>query len=224
MAFENEPQQQEESAISETTGDDLASALGGAEVAFVSEEKKPLNTSTLIMGGFLLACGIGTYFMYNRNATARTAPTAESAAAQSTITQFLSDDKANVNRMKDLLENTEKAVSQFKNAPGKAQVPIEDLQTNPFRFAQSDQAEAPAEDVDAVTARKREEAARAATIKAAQALNLQFIVSGRKKSCMINNARYVEGDKVGDFTIDSISSDAVVIARGDAKFELRMKK
>jgi hypothetical protein len=162
--------------------------------------------------------------MYNRNATANTAPTPESAAAQSTITQFLSDDKANVNKMKDLLENTEKAVEQFRNAPGKAQIPIEDLQTNPFRFAQSDETEVPAEDVDTITSRKREEAAKAATIKAAQALSLQFVVSGRKKSCMINNSRYVEGDKVGDFTIESINTNAVVIAKGDAKFELQMKK
>ena len=87
------------------------------------------------MAGFLLACGVGTYFMYNRNAKANDPPTAEAAAAQTTITQFLSDDKDNVNKMKDLLENTGKAVEQFRASPGKKQVPLDDLQTNPFRFA-----------------------------------------------------------------------------------------
>ena len=37
--------------------------------------------------------------------------------------------------MRDLLQNTEKAVEQFRAAPAKTQVPLENLQTNPFRSA-----------------------------------------------------------------------------------------
>ena len=202
-------------------GSDLSGVLGGGEGGgFVSEEKKPLNTGTLVMAGFLLACGIGTYVMYTRNAPAKTAPSADAAAAQTTITQFLSDDKQNVSKMKDLLQNTEKAVEQFRAAPSKTQVPLDELQTNPFRIAATTPDGAPSDD----EAAKKAEEARAATLKAAQALNLQFIVVGKKKSCLINNARYLEGQQVGEFTIESISPNSVVIQKDDARFELKMKK
>jgi preprotein translocase subunit SecG len=207
-----------------TDGSDLSGVLGSGDGGgFVSDEKKkPLNTGTLVMAGFLLACGVGTYVMYTRNAPANTGPSADTTAAQTTITQFLSDDKQNVSKMKDLLQNTEKAVEQFRAAPAKTQVPLEALQTNPFRFGPATPDGAPADD-DAATKKKAEEA-RAATLKAAQALNLQFIVVGKKKSCLINNGRYLEGQQVGEFTIESISPNAVVISKDDARFELKMKK
>src|SRR4051812_29339144 len=95
-------------------GSDLSGALGsGGDAGFVSAEKKPLNTGTLIMAASLRPCGAGTYLMYPRGAPAAAAPDKATAAAQTTITQFLSDDKQNVNKMKDLLQNTEKAVEQF---------------------------------------------------------------------------------------------------------------
>ena len=233
MTFDNGQDQEQSQDDSASTGDagadgagDLSGVLGGPDTTFVTGEKKPLNTGTLVMAGFLVACGIGTYIMYNRNASANAKPSAESTAAQTTITEFLNEDQSNVSKMKDLLQNTQAAVEQFKNSPGKAQVPVDELRTNPFRFGGEEAEPAPTgdADTDAMTARKREAEAKAATLKAAQALNLQFIVSGRKKSCMINNARYVEGDAVGDFVVESISADAVVIKKGEMRFELRMKK
>jgi hypothetical protein len=206
-----------------TDGNDLSGVLGSGDGGgFVSEEKKPLNTGTLVMAGFLLACGVGTYVMYTRNAPAKTVPNSDTAAAQTTITQFLSDDKQNVSKMKDLLQNTERAVEQFRAAPAKTQVPLENLQTNPFRIAAVTPDGTPGEDEAA--AKKKVEEARAATLKAAQALNLQFIVVGKKKSCLINNGRYLEGQQVGEFTIESISPNSVVITKDDARFELKMKK
>src|SRR5688500_16802991 len=137
----NEQSNETESAAADESGgggggEDLSGVLGTPETSFISgETKKPLNTSTLIMAGFLLACGVGTYVMYTRNANANNTPTAEAAAAQTTITQFLSDDAGNVDKMKDLLENTQQAVEQFRASPGKKQIPVDDLQTNPFRLS-----------------------------------------------------------------------------------------
>ena len=210
-------------SLGDDGGTDLSGVLGGGEGGgFVSDEKKPLNTGTLVMAGFLLACGVGTYVMYTRSAPAKTAPSADTTAATSTINQFLSDDKQNVHNMKDLLQNTEKAVEQFRAAPAKTQVPLENLQTNPFRTAAATPDGAPAEDEAA--AKKKAEEARAATLKAAQDLHLQFIVVGRKKSCLINNVRYLEGQQVGEFTVESIEPNSVIISKDGAKFELKMKK
>jgi hypothetical protein len=231
MALENESENQDTTGDLDTggvDGEDLSGVLGagGGDGPFISEEgKKTVGTGTLIMAGFLLACGAGTYMMYTRSAPANTAPSPEAAAAQTTITQFLSDDKENVTKMKDLLHNTEKAVEQFRAAPGKMQVPVEELRTNPFRIAaDEDKPAAPDEPTDTLAGKRREEAERAATLKAAQGLTLQFIVSGRKKSCMINNAKYGEGDAVGEFTVESISATSVIVKKGDARFELKMKK
>jgi hypothetical protein len=235
MALENDETSQEQDSTAsvgddgatggiDDGGGDLSGVLGSGDGGgFVSEEKKPLNTGTLIMAGFLLACGVGTYLMYTRNTQVKASPSADAAAAQSTITQFLSDDKQNVSKMKDLLQNTEKAVEQFRAAPAKTQVPLEALQTNPFRFGPVQPDGAPAED-EAAAAKKKAEEMRAATLKAAQALNLQFIVVGKKKSCLINNGRYLEGQQVGEFTIESISPNSVVIVKDDMRFELKMKK
>ena len=231
MSMEHDQDQQDQAGMSTDGssdagggGGDLNDVLGSQEANFVTDEKKPLSTATVIMAGFLLACGAGTYFMYNRSAKANTQPNAEAAAAQTTITQFLSDDKENVNKMKDLLENTGKAVEQFKASPGKKQVPLDELQTNPFRVAAEDGGDKPAEDVDSLTAKKRAEAAKAAALKAAQTLKLSFVMSGGKqKSCMINNAVYREGEAVGEFTIEQINADSVIVRKDDQKFKIPIR-
>ena len=81
MALEHESQpEQQDAGLDDAAdgadfgGEDLAGALGGAgqDGSFVTSEKKPLSTGTLIMAGFLLACGAGTYVMYTRSAPANT--------------------------------------------------------------------------------------------------------------------------------------------------------
>ena len=236
MAFENEQndQGQQDAGATGADGtagggggggaDDLSGVLGEQEVSFVSGEKKPMNTGTLIMAGFLLAAGVGTYLMYTRTAPAQTEPTPEAAAAQSTITTFLSNDKANAAKMRDLLVNTEKAVEQFRASPGKKQIPVEELQTNPFRLEEADDGRVAEANPNDNNAKRREAEQRAATLKAAQALNLQFTVVGRKKSCLINNVKYTEGQSVGEFTIESIGADSVIVRKDEQRFELKMKK
>lgn len=235
MAFESEniEQGQDTSASGAEngdagTGDDLSGVLGGPDATFVSGEKKPVNAGFLIMAGFLLAAGAGTYVMYTRTTAAQAPPTPEAVAAQSTISSFIANDKANAARMQDLLANTEKAVEQFRAAPAKKQIPVEDLQTNPFSL-EGDKDDARVDDgndhpANDAAAKRREAEQRAATLKAAQGLNLQFVVTGKKKSCLINNQRYTEGQSVGDFVVETIESNRVIIRKDDARFELTMKK
>lgn len=204
-------------------GDDLNGMLNAQDGSFVTDEKKPLSKGTVIMAGILLACGVGTYVMYSRSAAVDGAPTPEAAAAHNTINTFLQNDAGNVTQMKDMLKDTEKVVQQFLTSPGKKQVPVEDLQTNPFRVAKAE-AEEQEVKVDENASKRQQEERRLAVLKAARALNLQFVMSGKKKSCMINNAVYREGQNVDGFRVETISTDAVVIRKDDARFELRMKK
>jgi hypothetical protein len=48
--------------------------------------------------------------------------------------------------------------------------------------------------------------------------------SDARKSCMINNSLYLEGQQVESFTIERISPNAVVVRNGSYRFELRMQR
>jgi hypothetical protein len=48
--------------------------------------------------------------------------------------------------------------------------------------------------------------------------------SGTKKSCMVNNALYTEGQQVESFTIEKISPDGIIVRNGAYRFELRMQR
>ena len=223
MAHDNDQEQQGQGASEDaggfSGGDDLNGMLNAQDSTFVTDEKKPLSKGTLVMAGILLACGAGTYVMYTRSAPGA-GPTPESAQAQATIGEFLSQDAGDVTKMKNMLNDTGKVVEQFIASPGKKQVPIAELQTNPFRVAAVESEEA----VDDSGSKRQQEEQRAATKKAAEGLSLQFVMSGKKKSCMINNAIYREGQNVEGFKVESISTDSVIIRKDDARFALRVKK
>jgi hypothetical protein len=211
-------------------GDDGADALTGALAAsdgggfVVEQKKKSVGAGTIAMGGVLLACGAAMAFMGMRSGpSAADAATPESAGANKTISQFLSDDKDNVKKMRDLLTSTEKAVQQFVTYPGKTQVPVKNLRGNPFRLRAAKPVTAKADD-DAATARKRLEDRRLAAQAGVRKLNLQSIVHGKTKACMVNNTLYTEGQKVEGFTVEKIEPQRVVVRSDVFRFELKMKR
>ena len=46
---------------------------------------------------------------------------------------------------------------------------------------------------------------------------------GKQKSCMINNAVYREGQTVGEFTVEPINTDSVVVRKDDQKFKIPIR-
>ena len=109
-------------------------------------------------------------------------------------------------------------VSQFRGA-APTQVPLNELQANPFKYSQeNDQAS------NAAAAKKKAEEERAAAVTAAQTLQLQTILSGARKTCMINNQMYTEGQTVAGFMVETIAADGVVVKSGAYKFKLKMQR
>lgn len=214
----------------EDSGAGLAAAMagGGDGGGFVVDApKKSLPTSTLILVGILAACGGGTYLMYLKSGPKVAAASVEVQAADQTITKFLSNDKDNVKQMKDFLAATQKAVGQFLAESGKRQVPIEQLQTNPFRLKLPKPVEPTAEEVaaaKAAAARKLKEEEERKANEAANGLHLQSIMRGRRNSCMINNTLLTQGQQIDGFTVESITPKSVVLVRGDVKVEKTMEK
>jgi hypothetical protein len=210
----------------EGTGAELATTLSGGDGGgFVldSGNKKSVATGTLILAGLLAACAGGTYLMYVKSGPKVAAASSEVQAADQTISTFLSKDRDNIKQMKDLLHTTQKAVAQFLAESGKKQVPIEELQTNPFRLKLPKPAE-PTEDETAAAARKLKAEEEKKAHEVANGLHLQSIMRGRRNSCMINNTLLTQGQQIDGFVVEAINQGSVVLVRGEVRVEKKIDK
>jgi hypothetical protein len=190
------------------------------ETEFVAAEKKPTNQSALMLFAILIVGGAGIYGMYLRAGprSANAAP-ASVTDAEATISDFMQGGTGSVSLLRKLLDGTANIVQQFKS-PQVAQVPLDNLKSNPFHMAS---AKPPTgEDAEAL-ARKKKDEQRLAALKAVQSLRLQtVVVHSDHKACMINNTLYQEGDTVDGFVLEHINSNSVIVKNGAFRFELRM--
>jgi hypothetical protein len=193
------------------------------ESELVVTEKKPINRSALTLFAIIAIGSAATYFMHLRTGpqNARAAdPTM--VTAEATINDFMKGGNSNILLLRRLLEGTAKIVEQFRDYTNVAQVPLSELKANPFQSAIAKPA--PVDDSEA-TARKLREEEHARVVKAVQGLQLQtIVVRANKKACMISNTLVEEGETIGDFTVEKISSGSVVVKSAGYKFELRMAK
>jgi hypothetical protein len=209
--------------------DQAASSADGAdgetsEYIAVEEKKPKVNQTTLVMFGVIALSAAGVWVMYQRVGPGKAvaAPPPESVQAKKTINSFLDGGGNNIKNMESMLRNTEKVVQQFLTYPSMTQVPLSDLRTNPFRLRPAKPENTPTS--DAAERRKREEE-RVAMLKAVQGLQLQSIMySETRKACMINDTMYREGQNVGDFTVEKVTQNTVVVKNGVYRFELRMQR
>jgi hypothetical protein len=221
-----EPDDQEDQEVAETPpppSDESHEEMTDApteETEFVATEKKPTNQSALMLFAILIVGGAGIYGMYLRAGprSANAAP-ASVADAEATISDFMQGGTGSVSLLRKLLDGTANIVQQFKS-PQVAQVPLDDLKSNPFHMAS---AKAPTgEDAEAL-ARKKKEEQRLAALKAVQLLRLQtVVVHSDHKACMINNTLYQEGDTVDGFVLEHINTNSVIVKNGAFRFALRM--
>lgn len=191
----------------------------------VSDEPKKVNKTTLFLLAVVALGGAGLYVMHLKSGPKPAAAQAQQAAdAGKAITQFLSGGQTNIKAMEEMLANTEKVVQKFLAYPQVTQIPLSELQTNPFRLAPASGEEENGSGPSAAELKRREEE-RQAILKAVQALQLQTVlVSADRKSCMINNAMYREGQQVSGFTIESIRTGSVIVRNGQYRFEIKMQR
>jgi hypothetical protein len=142
----------------------------------------------------------------------------QAAAAHQSIDSFLQSGQGGIKMMQQLLQSTEKVVRQFLQYPSVQQVPLADLKTNPFRSAKA----APVDDGSG--RRRRQDEERQAVLKTVQGLQLQSIISGTRKACMINNMMYQEGQQVSSLTLEKITPNSVIVKSGVYRFELKINK
>ncbi len=188
----------------------------------VDEPRNRLGSGTILLSALVLAAIGGTYFMYWRTGpqTAAAAVDPKAAAAHETINKFLSDGGKNIQQMQNMLKDTEKVVERFATYPATTQVPLEDLKTNPFRFAKPP--ELPT-DEEAQKLRREEMRALAAS-EAAQLTIASIVVSGNRKAAVVNGTMVGEGDTVGDFVVEKIEAQSLVVRKDTFRFRLAMQR
>src|SRR5438874_3038868 len=202
-------------------GEELNEALSEQDTEFVATERKPINQSVLMLFAIIVIGAAGMYVMYLRTGpkSAKAADPA-SANAETAIANFMKGGSNNIALLRSLLENTAKIVEQFKVYPNVAQVPLSDLNGNPFHLASAKPP--PGEDPVEIAKKKKEEE-RLVALKSVQTLQLQTIViRGNRKACMINNTLYQENETIDIFTVDKIAPNSVIVKTGQFRFELKM--
>ncbi|HEY8748590.1 MAG TPA: general secretion pathway protein GspB [Tepidisphaeraceae bacterium] len=191
----------------------------GFDSSFAGGGTKSGNRGLVILGGLILIGAVSVWFVYFRGGPQSAQAGMAPSDGGSQIKQFL--DSGNINMMKQTLKETEKIVKQFRAYPGKTQVPLESLHTNPFR-----ELEPKANEPTAANSRdaERAEELHKQAIAAVAELHLQSIVRGNKvRACMINNAMYREGQQIGILKIEQITPSAVVVSSGQYRFEIKMQ-
>jgi hypothetical protein len=180
-----------------------------------AEGKRKLSRGTIVLGGLILAAFAGLGVMHFRTGPA-TAQASTDAAK--TINTFLGDGKKNLVTMRQVLSDTDKLVDDFRNFPAAAQVPLEDLQRNPFSDG-SDAAKS-TEPVEAFDRKAKLDAA----MKRVTGLKVQSIMySESTRSCMIDNRFRTEGDTFDNFEIERINPASVIVKTDGFRFEVKVK-
>jgi hypothetical protein len=218
MSFDDQQDNSEEShpsvevQLDQSDGADFDSS-------FAAGGPKSGKTGMGILAGLILVGVVAVWFVYFRNGPQSAQGGLSPSDGGSQIKQFL--DSGNINLMKQTLKETEKIVKQFRAYPGKTQVPLESLHTNPFRELE------PKTDEPAVATNhdaERAEELHKQAIAAVAELHLQSIVrSSKVHACMINNSLYREGQQIGILKIEQVSTNAVVVSSGQYRFEIKMQ-
>lgn len=202
-------------------GADLNDGVAGGEESFVvTEEKKAPNRTTMVLFLIIAIGGGGLYVMHLRTGPKSAAAAPQTAQANQTISQFLKSGSSNLLSMETMLRNTQKIVQQFLSYPSVSQVPLDQLHTNPFRTAAAKEGESNSQ---AVT-RRQQEQEKVAIKRAAEGLQVQSILHGARRACMINNTMCMEGQQIEGFTVEKINPSSVVVKNGSYRFELQMQK
>jgi len=217
MSWDNDQTSEETTSTAETTESD-----GGGEFdpAFVAGGAKPGQNKMFLVGGLAVVAAGVIWFMFFRSGPQAAQAGTNPNDGGSQIKEFL--DSGNINMMKQTLKETEKIVKQFRSYPGKTQIPLEQLRSNPFR-------ELPPKTDDTGTvvnnhdSEKAEELHKAA-IAAVSELHLQSIVRGSKvKACLVNNMLYKEGQQIGILKVEQVTTNSVIVSSGQYRFEVKMK-
>lgn len=204
----------------------LAGGNGGDFM--VPAPRKSISKGTIVFVVVAALAGGSLWWMKQRTGGPAPAEAADPGvdAARASIQQFLAGGNGSVAEMKSLLADSEKITEKFASYSETSQVPLEDLKTNPFFDAASeDAAAAKAPRID--RNRQLQESQRLELERltsAAGKFQVQTIFYGRNPTAMIDGTIVQVGQQIGEFTVKAITSESVQLAAKGHEFELRLKR
>lgn len=201
--------------FSEETNDTTSSVAVSTTDTPESESPRRFSTGSLLLGILILAAVVGLVLMHWRVQSDQTQTASDASKA---INTFLGDGKKDLVMMQQVLNDTDKLVEHFRNFPAAAQVPLEDLNRNPFSDEQNPSRTAqPVEDADRKTRLN-------AAIQRVSNLKLQSILYGTNtRSCMIDHRYRQEGEIFDGIEIEQIQPAGVIVRYDGFRFELKVK-
>src|SRR4051794_32472582 len=208
MSWDNDQTSEETTSSAETTETDGG---GDFDPAFVAGGSKPGQNKMYLFGGLAVVAAAVIWFTFFRSGPQSAQAGTSPSDGGSQIKEFL--DSGNINMMKQTLKETEKIVKQFRAYPGKTQVPIDQLHTNPFCELAPKAADA-AVAVNNRDAEKAEELHKQA-IAAVSEIKLQSIIhSSKTRACLVNNTLYKEGQQIGILKVEQVTTNSVIVSSG----------
>jgi hypothetical protein len=201
------------------TSDPSDAGFSEEQEIVVEKERKPVNTSAMLLFGLLAAVGAGTYLMCLRAGAQTIRNDPNVMAAETTIGAFLKGGAQGQHKMAVMLRDTEKVVGQFGNTASAHQIPLSDLRGNPFESTEESQA---AITVSDATAKQQAEEQQKAADAIVKGLKLESIFTGAHGICMINGKTYSQGQGTDKFTVDKILPQGVWLRIGSISVELIM--
>ena len=152
------------------------------------------------------------------------AATSLAPAAPGEISEFLAATRLPSEKWNRASDDAGKIADECRFSPGKTQVPVTELKTNPFRLRTPSSMQ-PVEDSRRFN-REPQDRARTPGHPARGAIAAASIHPARRFAprCLINNTLYQEGQEVDGFVIEEIALTSVVVHKGVYRFELKMTK
>ena len=180
------------------------------------------DAGSIFVALLVLTAGGGLYYMHWRTAEALKLVQRADADAASVET-FLSGGRTSLVSLGKAIHDTRATVARLTRTEEPVGASVLFDPRDPFRFESLE----PTNIASALSAtgNSAREQARAQLLTKARTLQVQSILLGSsRRSCLINGKLYFEGQSCGDFTVDSIVKDAVIIQGGEFRFELRFRK
>ncbi len=196
---------------------------------------KVFNHGTALV--LIVAVIAGGAFYFMRASQGDLGPDEQTASAQARVEQALAqlsqpeqmpdDDPLRPDNLNKLVGDSASVIAMFTDDIASRQVPLEYVQKNPFVLYRPQEAQADPDDDDGPTAeeleaerrRKQAEAERRRIEREAGRLQLDGVMGN---VAIISGETVREGASVGEFTVERITRDSIVLKAGDHRFELNM--
>ena len=215
-----------------TQDDEAAMPIGtgaentNAEIAFPSDKKPRVQAMTLLLimifaGGLGLIYAVG---VLHKPGAASAAPSDADTKITTALDAFAK--KTSKGGLTGLFADTDRLVRMFYEYPGKASLPVDQLPGNPFEYVSNSKGPDPIKQPVNVVPEDKTAAERERLRKLAEsfaALKLQTVmVSAGDSMAQINGKLVRVGNRVGEFTVESIESKRVVLRNGASIFALQL--